>query len=277
MPINAKPEFFKAQSKYLRANTREEKLIALQEMLSTSPSHKGGETLRAEIRAKIAKLTRQTEAKAARNVQTISKEGDVQICLIGFTQSGKSTLLSKLTNAKPHISNRPYTTTKPQVGAADWKGVKFQIVEIPSTFESYIMNIAQNSDGIIFVFDSERSIDDQRRELKSLVERFRLSGKPVIEVIPKKVINGERIFESVWKRLDLIRIYTKEPDKRPEKRALVLWKGANVRNAADHVHKDFVKFFKFARIWGSSKHNGEKVGLYYKLSDGDIVEIHTIS
>lgn len=40
------------------------------------------------------------------------------------------------------------------------------------------------------------------------------------------------------------------------------------------IHKDFVKDFKFAKIFNSTKFSGKRVGLDYKLQDNDIVEIH---
>jgi ribosome-interacting GTPase 1 len=74
--------------------------------------------------------------------------------------------------------------------------------------------------------------------------------------------------------LGLIRIYCKEPGKKPEKKALVLRKGSTVEDAARNIHKDFLKYFRFARVWGSSKYSGERVGSEYVLKDKDILEIH---
>ena len=44
---------------------------------------------------------------------------------------------------------------------------------------------------------------------------------------------------------------------------------------AEQVHKDFIKRFKYARIWGTSvKHPGSQVGIDHRLHDEDIVELH---
>ena len=44
---------------------------------------------------------------------------------------------------------------------------------------------------------------------------------------------------------------------------------------AAHVHKDFIRKFRFARIWGkSAKFDGQQVGIEHKLKDDDIVELH---
>ncbi|MBU5558019.1 MAG: TGS domain-containing protein [Candidatus Aenigmatarchaeota archaeon] len=273
MPANVTAEFAKAQSKYLSARTREEKIAALEEMLATIPKHKGTEHMQAEIRGKLAKLRGQKSSKVARTTITISKEGDAQIVILGPTQTGKSTLLAQLTNAKPKISDVPYTTTKPEVGVSEWKGVKFQLIEIPSTFTPSMMSITANADGIVVVLDPRRNLDEQRDEIRKLFSKFRIQ-KPHIEIIGRTEIDAEYLKSSIWKMLGLIRIYTKEPGKKPETKALVLKAGATVKDAASAIHKDFLKFFKFAKVWGSAKYAGERVGLDYKLKDGDILEIH---
>jgi len=44
---------------------------------------------------------------------------------------------------------------------------------------------------------------------------------------------------------------------------------------AEQVHKDFIKKFRFARIWGkSAKFPGQMCGINHKLKDDDIVELH---
>ena len=55
----------------------------------------------------------------------------------------------------------------------------------------------------------------------------------------------------------------------------MLKRGATIYDVAKSIHKDFVKKFKYAKIWGpSAKYPGEKVGLDHVVEDGDIVEIH---
>jgi len=156
MPTNVSIEYIKAERKYNEAKTREEKIEALEEMLSTVPKHKGTDNLQAQIKSKLAKLKKQREKRAGRRITTIAKEGDAQVCILGVVNSGKSTLLSKLTNAKPKISDIPYTTVKPQIGTIDYHGVKIQVIEIPSTFHRMYMSIAQNSDGIIIAYNDKK-------------------------------------------------------------------------------------------------------------------------
>jgi len=267
MPINASPEYFAAEQRYLEAKTKEEKIEALEDMIRLAPSHKGGEKLRMELKQRLAKLKAQKEAKTGRKSLTIPKKGDAQVSIIGFTQSGKSVLLSKLTNARPEISTHAFTTQKPEVGTLDYYGVKIQLVEIPSTFEPVFMSIAQSSDGLVLVVRNP----GEEKELEDLLKQFRIKKS---FVVVNKYDKLEEIKEKIWKILGLIRIYTKEPGKKAERKPLVLKENSTVKDAAKNLHKDFLKYFKFARVWGSSKYAGEKIGLDYKLKDKDILEFH---
>ena len=41
------------------------------------------------------------------------------------------------------------------------------------------------------------------------------------------------------------------------------------------VHRDIAAGFKYARLWGGGKFNGQQVGRDHVLADGDVLEIHT--
>jgi ribosome-interacting GTPase 1 len=86
----------------------------------------------------------------------------------------------------------------------------------------------------------------------------------------------EKLGETIFCMLEVIRIYTKEPSsKEPSEKPLVLKKGASVIDVAKKLHSEMYRNFKYARIWGpSAKYPGEKVGSNHALMDGDIVEIH---
>src|SRR3989344_6059863 len=104
MPTNPGFEYENAVKEYHKSQTDEEKLNALKLMLSTAPSHKGSEVLRSDIKNKIAKLKSKIEKtkKQAKKgyTLTIKKEGAATISIVGTTNTGKSTLLKKLTGAK---------------------------------------------------------------------------------------------------------------------------------------------------------------------------------
>jgi hypothetical protein len=274
MPTNVTREYLNAELKYQKARTIEEKLEALKEMLSTAPRHKGAEVLKAQIKERMKRLRKeQADAKRRRagHAPIVRKEG-FQVAIIGFPNTGKSTLLAKLTNARPKISDYPYTTKEPEVGIMDFEGGQIQLVEIPALVEGAsekqrdMLTLLNNADGIILLADD----DYQRKTLVAELAKFGIS-KPIFYASKGDEIKPGQIFEF----FDLIRVYTKEPGKRPEmEKPIILKKRSTVIDVAKELHKDFANKLKFARVWGSSKFPGQRVEKDYVLQDKDIVELH---
>ena len=55
--------------------------------------------------------------------------------LVGFPNVGKSTLLSRVTNAQPKIANYHFTTLSPNLGVVDLDGDGFVIADLPGLIE----------------------------------------------------------------------------------------------------------------------------------------------
>ena len=55
--------------------------------------------------------------------------------IIGMPNSGKSTLLSVLTNAKPKIANYPFTTINPNLGVSFYNNKEITLADIPGLIE----------------------------------------------------------------------------------------------------------------------------------------------
>jgi ribosome-interacting GTPase 1 len=85
----------------------------------------------------------------------------------------------------------------------------------------------------------------------------------------------DRLRRAVFDLLEVVRVFTKAPGKKPELTApYVLKRGSTALDAAAHVHHDFAAQLKFARIWGHSKFEGQMVQREHVLQDGDIIEFH---
>jgi len=276
MPVNPGIQYQLAEEEFNKADTIVDKLKALQRMFATVPRHKGSEGLQKEIKTKIAKykklLEKEKITKKGRSYLSVKKEGDAIICILGKTNVGKSTLLSKLTNAKPLINEFEFTTKMPEVGILDYKGVKLQILEMPAIVEDYIsverggffLGVIRNADLLIFIWRDDYKLIKDELEKNDIKKKF---------VVYKNDI--EKLKENIWKNLNLIKVYTKSKGKKIDNKALALKKGSKVRELTKEIHKDFLKKFKFARVWGKSvKHDGARVGLGHELEDDDIVELH---
>jgi hypothetical protein len=276
MPINATAEYYAAEKKFLEARSREEKIKYLEEMIKELPKHKGTSNLLSQLKHRLARLKKETSTKAkSRPRFTIRKEGAGQVCIIGLTNSGKSTLLKKLTGVDVEIADYPYTTKLPEVGMMFYADVQIQMIEVPSTFDSDSISILHSCDAIVCLLDTTKDMDEQKKDLIDILIQNRLGNKNIIFFKTKTDSDVEQLKKEIWESFSLIRVYTKPPGKKPIIPPITLHKNATIKDMAKEVHKDFLKNFHFARVFDDSPFSGQKVGLNYKLKDKDIVEIHT--
>lgn len=85
----------------------------------------------------------------------------------------------------------------------------------------------------------------------------------------------ENLGRSLFDILGLIRIWTKKDGRVNWERALVLKRGATVRDACEKIHSGFLKKFRYAVVERQSEKIKRKiVGLNYVLDDGDILTIY---
>ena len=103
-----------------------------------------------------------------------------------------------------------------------------------------------------------------------------LAGKlPVVFTSALAKKGKEKLGDTIFSSLGLIRVWTKKDGKISE-RALVLPKGATVKDAAEKIHSDFVKKFKYAIV---EREGGKvkrfRVGLNFTLEDNDVLLIYT--
>ena len=192
MPANLPAEAEKALARYQAARTIEDKIRALEEALSLIPDHKGTEKLRGRIKRRIAELRREAERKASlratrRDYFHIPKEGAAQVAIIGSANSGKSSLLKALTNAKPQVSDYPLTTTLPAPGMMVYEDVEIQLVELPAIltedlkethFTNRSIGFVKNSDLILIVLDGSANPAGQLEKILRILDESGITLKP---------------------------------------------------------------------------------------------------
>src|SRR3989344_159995 len=138
MPINASYEYINAEKEYLNAKILSDRIRCLEDMIRVAPRHKGSENLLSELKRRLKKFQKQEEKakKKGGGKRGIRKEG-FQFVLVGKTNSGKSSLLGKLTNAFSLVTDYSFSTKEPILGAFNFQGVKAQIVDMPSIWGEF--------------------------------------------------------------------------------------------------------------------------------------------
>ena len=169
MPANLTPEYFKAEQWYREAATTEEKILALEQMLSVMPKHKGTDHLRADLRRKLSKLKDVPVKKTAKHVDIfhIPRSGAGQIVLLGTPNCGKSSIVAALTNAKVNVADFPFATGAPVPGMVKFEDVPIQLVDMPPITADYLapgqVGTYRNCDLIAICIDLSADVAEQLR------------------------------------------------------------------------------------------------------------------
>jgi ribosome-interacting GTPase 1 len=326
MPANLPPTYHEAEARYRAAKTTEDKLSILEEMLRLIPKHKGTDKLQADLKAKIAKLKKQPKKKGATRIfsYNIPKEGAGQIALAGQPNSGKSSIVSKLTKASPEVAEYPFTTREPTPGMMRFEDIAIQLVDLPPLSEEYVehwvYDLVRKADlvwVVVRIANSVYGLEATREQLAAKNIGIRPAGseppkdapagwldKPALlvvtgmdmpdaaesleileqlleeswPVVPVSTVDGrglEGLKSRTYEALEIIRIYTKQPGKKPDlDQPFTVPRGTTVAALAQTIHKDLVEQFKFARVWGGSVFDGQTVQRDHVLEEGDVVEIH---
>ena len=117
--------------------------------------------------------------------------------LVGFPNVGKSTLLSRVSNAKPKIANYHFTTLDPHLGVVDVKGAGgFVMADIPGLIEGA-------SEGVGLGHDFLRHIE-RTKVLVHVVDAASTEGRDPVEDI-KTIMNELKSYdESLLERPQII-------------------------------------------------------------------------
>ena len=166
--------------------------------------------------------------------------------LVGFPNVGKSTFLSRVTNANPKIANYHFTTLNPNLGVVDMDGSKgFVIADIPGIIEGA-------SEGVGLGHEFLRHIE-RTKVIIHMVDAASTEGRdPVADI---KAINEE------------LRAYNPELLKRPQVIAAnkidAIYTDDETENPVDVIKKAFepegIKVYPISAVTGQ----GLKELLYY--------------
>lgn len=326
MPANLSPEYYRAEEDYRNASSAQERLFALKKMLAAIPKHKGTEKMQADLKRKISLANEEIQKTGKRKGFSIKveKEGGGQVCIVGPPNSGKTQLVSTLTDTQLEVASYPFTTRMPHPAMMKYDDIQIQLVDLPPVcsqhMEYWVPNIVRTCDLVLLIIDlSDNNLLDGLEDTISVLNHAKLEivkdkpkdefwastiqkhgwlvgtktdKKPAREnwnvvkelyfdkfglsaVSAKSGEEIERLRNEIFSALEIIRVYTKPPGKPVDTtQPYVLKKNSTLLNFAQTVHKDFSEHLRFARIWGHSKFDGQKVNRDYILQDKDIIELH---
>jgi small GTP-binding protein len=113
---------------------------------------------------------------------------------------------------------------------------------------------------------------------KHLEELKQVVGKSmkIIPVSCKTKQGMETLGSDIFSMLNIMRVYTKEPNKRDASvRPFTIKNGSTVFDLAKRIHSDFYEQFSYAKVWSKRlRFSPQKVGGTFELKDGDTVELH---
>lgn len=89
--------------------------------------------------------------------------------------------------------------------------------------------------------------------------------------------NLDGLLETIWDHLNFVRLYTKPRGQVPDYNAPVILKKTpqpSVEGFCARIHRQMMKKFKYAWVWGTSvKHQPQRVGKDHLLDDEDVLQI----
>ncbi len=195
MPANLPPEYFEAEKRFKQASSYAEKIASLEALIATVPKHKGTDKLRADLRRKLSQLRKESSNKkksGRSDFYTVPKEGAAQIALVGFPNSGKSSLLACLTNATPVIADYPISTLTPLPGMMLFEDIQFQLVDLPpignDATDGWVSGILRYTDSLLLIVDLTEDPDIQAELLIEQLKKWNIHIIPHSEF---QILNSE--------------------------------------------------------------------------------------
>jgi len=126
----------------------------------------------------------------------------------------------------------------------------------------------------MLIIGNKIDLESSKLNIRELNQKYNAKFT-VISISSKYGDNLEELKKVIFESLDIIRVHTKNPGKKPDLNdPMIMNKGSTMKDAAEAVHKEFRAKLKYALVWGSGKFDGQRVSPDHVLQDNDIIELH---
>ncbi|PTD93623.1 GTP-binding protein [archaeon SCG-AAA382B04] len=196
-------------------NSLQQEIEEIEQEIQETPYNKSTEKHIGRLKAKLSSLQEKLEKKQSSSSggegYSVPKTGDRTVVLMGYPSVGKSTLLSKLTNADSETAQYDFTTLKVVPGMLKYKGADIQILDVPGLIHGAssgkgsgkkVLSVVRNADLILRMVDvdSIEKIGDINQELYDA--GIRLDKSPPKITINQKEKGGISITSSVEQNIE---------------------------------------------------------------------------
>ena len=231
-----------------------------------------------------------------REILSIARDSDLLLIMIDVFSEDLNVILEEIYNFGIRINKRyPNISLK----KTDRGGIKIASTVPLSVSGDYLKSIAwefgyRNASIMIKEDISAEDFIDflagNRVYVPALlvVNKIDLVDSDYVKELSKKYAEFDPIFisasqdiginklrEEIFRKIGLIRVYLKpQSGKVDYEEPLILRRGATIEDICNAIHRDFVRRFRYAMVWGKSvKFPGQHVGLEHRVEDEDIIRL----
>jgi GTPase len=245
-----------------------------------------------KVRDKITYLKNEIKNLSKSRVIQKNKRKDRDIpviALVGYTNSGKSTLMNKLSNADVLMQDKLFATLDPKVSKLKLKNGLHVLLtdtvgfiqklphELVSAFKSTLDQI-KDADLILHVIDSSlQNYELQKKAVYNVLDEIGVKNIPMLEIYNKIDLFDNDSKKTWLKRKDVIAISAKTSlgfDRLYKEIVNILKKNMkSVKISVPYKNSNLLHLFYEKGIVESVKHNEDKILVKAKLDEKTVNEI----
>jgi hypothetical protein len=136
----------------------------------------------------------------------VDREAEAMAMLLGPPNTGKSSLLRRLSNAVPEVAPYPFSTQLPTSGMARHLDAPIQVVDLPPISADrpmpWVVGLARNADVVLLVVDLSTDPLTELHDLESALEEARFHPRRDVAAAPEEIRHRAKPAAIVANKID---------------------------------------------------------------------------